>query len=277
MIRLVLALVLTAFAPNPALACEACELSDPIAGYPGKTWYDLVKAIVPDLTPEGKGTDTIALRYVEDLGDADGDPVPEGPFVIYNLESRTIEAEGRRLTVVSVNLGPADGWAASIEALALFDEKLELLDATNVGQDNSNWLQGGPIRISARDEALLIQSEHFNSNQTYDSYALLMVKNGKWQTIDTIWTLGDRWCGHERTESLDVASSEAGAGYWPITVTVTDVQRSTEADEECGDEADMPDLTETYSTTYAWSASMGLYFADKDGFEALSAINRDRY
>jgi hypothetical protein len=276
MIRL-LAITLIVLAAAPALAdCNCYELEDPVAGHPGKTWYDLAKAIAPDLTPEGRGTQTIELRYLEDLGDADEDPVIEGPFAIYNVESRMMEAEGRKLTVLSLNLGPADGWAINIEALALFDENLKLLDAVNVGQDMSTGLWGDPIRIAPTDEALLTYSEHFNSNQAYGSYALMMVKDGKWQTIDTISTLSDHWCAHDRTQTLDVSAPDAGAGYRPLTVTVTDTQTFDET-MDCGDQAAEPDFTRTYATTYSWSASMGAYVAGEDGIAALGEINRERY
>jgi hypothetical protein len=166
MTRLLFALALALFAIP---AAQAENLDDPIAGHPGKTWYDLIRAVVPDLSPSGEGSKTIPLRYVEDLGDSDEDPVPEGPFVVHDAETRTIRAEGRQLTVLSVDIGPAEGWAANIEALALFDEEFKLLDAINVGQDRFNELRADAIPISARDEALLTYSEHFNSNQTYGS------------------------------------------------------------------------------------------------------------
>jgi hypothetical protein len=274
MTRLLFALALALFAIP---AAQAENLDDPIAGHPGKTWYDLIRAVVPDLSPSGEGSKTIPLRYVEDLGDSDEDPVPEGPFVVHDAETRTIRAEGRQLTVLSVDIGPAEGWAASIEALALFDEEFKLLDAINVGQDRFNELRADAIPISARDEALLTYSEHFNSNQTYGSYALVMVRDGRWQTIDTVSTLSDRWCGHERTQSLDVASTKTGAGYWPITVTVTDIQRAQDTDGECGDEADETDFEKGYAATYNWSASMGLYVADGDSLTALADENSGRY
>lgn len=268
-----LAFSLVVLASAPAMACDCRELSDPVDGHPGKTWYDLVKTIVPDLTPEGRGSKVVDLRYVEEIGE---EPVPEGPFVVRSVETRTIEAADRTLTVLSANLGPSAGWAANIEALGVFDENLRLLDVIDVGQDKSTGLVGKPIRISAQDEALLTYSEHFNSNQTYGSYALLMVRNGKWQVIDTISTLSDRWCAHERTQALDVSAPDAGAGYWPITITVTDAQTFDET-MDCGDQTAEPDFTRTYATTYTWSASMGVYVAGEDGFEALSAANRDRY
>jgi len=272
------AIALSAFlAATVPAAAEMRQLIDPVAGHPGRTWYDLMKIIVPDLTPEGAGSEAVALRYVEDLGDSDEDPRPEGPFIIRSVDASTLEAEGRRLTVLSADLGPADGWAAKVEALAVFDEGLNLLDAINVGQDSFNGIRGNPIRISARDQALLTYSEHFNSNQTYGSYALLMIRDGQWQTIDTISTLSDRWCGHERTQSLNAASSESGPGYWPITVTVTDTQHSSEADDECGGEANGPEFDKTYAVTYTWSASMGLYVASDHGFAALDEENGDRY
>lgn len=253
------------------------DLTDPVTGHPGKTWYDLAKAIVPDLKPDGIGTAHIDLPYVIDLGDADEDPKAVSPFKIRSVEVQQIEAEGRQLTVLLADLGEADGWAANVEAMALFDENLTLLDAINVGQDKMTELYRDPIRISAEDEAFVTHSEHFNSNQTYGSYAVVMVKDGKFQTIDAIDTLSDRWCGHDRSQALAVTAADAGAGYWPLTITVTDELKRNEEDGDCGDEIMQPPFTETYSQTYNWSASMGLYVAADEGFEQLRTINQDRY
>lgn len=266
-----------ALAAVPASACDCHELSDPVAGHPGKTWFDIAKAIVPDLHWQGEravGSTSVPLRYVDP--DEEEEALPERQFIVHGLEVKPLLAEGRALTLVSFGLGPADGWAIDIEALALFDETLVLLDAINIGQDKTTGTRGAPIRISATDEAVLTYSEHFNSNQTYGSYALVMVKGGKWQTIGTISTLSDRWCAHQRTQTLDVSAPEAGAGRWPITVTVTDTQTFDET-MDCGDQVAEPDFTRIYATTYRWSASMGAYVADGEGFAGLHAINQERY
>lgn len=259
-----------------AAACDCYNLFEVVPGHPDKTWHDLVKVIVPDLNDSGEGTEAIELPYVEELGDSDADPVPAGPIRISTVEGKTIQAQGRTLTVMRADLGQADGWATHVVALAVFDEDLKFLDAINIGQDQMTGIAGEPIRISAKDEALLTYSEHFNSNQTYGSYALVMVKEGKWQTIDVVSTLSDRWCAHERTQTLDVSAPDAGAGYWPITIRVLDAQTYDEA-MDCGDQVREAEFTNAFETTYSWSASMGLYVAGEDGFEALGEVNQDRY
>ena len=260
----------------PATA-ERFELGQPVPGQAGKTWFDAVKLVVPDLIWQGDnatGATSIPLRSVDSNDNELASP--EAEFIVHGVDVEPLLAEGRALTLVSFGLGPAAGWAAEIEALAVFDENLALLDAINIGQDKLNEIRGTPIRISAADEAVLTYSEHFNSNQTYGLYALLMVKDGKFQTIDIVGTLGDRWCGHERTQALAVSSQDAGIGYWPITVTVTAVQKAT-ADKDCGDEVRQPGFERTYATTYNWSASMGVYVTEGEGFAALAEENSERY
>ncbi len=277
MLRALTLSLLAVTAVSAAHAGDYFDLEDEIAGHPGKTWYDAVKAIVPDLKPDGTGTLQIDLPYVVDLGDSDLPPKAVEPITVHSVEVQQIEAEGRQLTLVLADLGEADGWASNVEAMALFDENMTLLDAINVGQDKVTELYGEPIRISARDEAVVTHSEHFNSNQTYGAYAVVMVRDGKFQTIDAVDTLGDRWCGHDRSQAIAVSASDAGAGYWPLTITVTDELKRADEGADCGDEVMQEPWTETYSQTYNWSASMGLYVAGDEGFAELNAINSERY
>lgn len=276
MLRTIAFLLLASF--GTAAAAESFDIAAPIAGQTGKTWFDIAKIIVPDLHWQGEravGASSIPLRNLDPADDEIARP--EAQFVILSVQVEEIEAEGRRLTLASFGLGPADGWAIGIEALALFDENFVLLDAINIGQDQFTELRGSPIRIARDSEAVLSYSEHFNSNQTYGHYALIMVKDGRLETIDTIGVLSDRWCGHERTQSLDASAADAGAGYWPITVTVTDVL-TTEGQGECGeDAADEEPFENTVSATYNWSASMGFYVADREALDQLAEVNRNRY
>jgi len=253
------------------------DLDEAVAGHPDTTWATLVRQIVPDLNAEGVARTVIDLRYLVDLGDGDPPPVPQLPLSLSSVVAEPIEVEGRTLTAMLVDLGPAEGWAVNVAALALFDENLTLLDVVNVGQDRLNTLRLPHLRISETSEALLTYSEHGNSNQVYGAYGLIMVRDGTFQVIDTFSTLDDRWCGHLRTQSLAFDSPPAGPGFWPIRAAITDRLADPDLTEDCGDEIVLPGFETTYSVTYAWSAAMGLYVADGDSLDAFYALNEARY
>jgi hypothetical protein len=277
MIRKFLTISLLLFTAISGANAAYFDLDDPVAGQPGKTWADIVRLIVPDLDANGEGSTVIDLPYVVDLGDGDPPPQPALPVSVSSIEVEPIRTEGRTLTAMLVDLGGADGWAINVVALALLDEDLKLIDVINVGQDKLNAIRPPLLQISEKDDALLVYSEHFNSNQVYGSYALLMVRDGKFQTIDTYATLNDSWCGHDRKQTLAFDIPPAGAGYWPITATITDRQAEPDPAEDCGDEVPQPGFENAYSVTYTWSASMGMYVADGEGLNPVYEMNESRY
>ncbi len=202
MIRKFLTTSLWLLAALSGARADYVDLDDAVAGHPGKTWADVVRAIVPDLDADGRGNTVIDLPYLVDLGDGDPPPQPQLPVSVSSIEVSPIKAEGRSFTTMLVDLGGADGWAVNVVALALLDEDLKLLDVINVGQDKLNAFRPPLLQISDKDQALLTYSEHGNSNQVYGAYGLIMVRDGKFQVIDTYATLDDRWCGHERKQTL---------------------------------------------------------------------------
>jgi hypothetical protein len=277
MIRKFLTTSLLLLAALTGARADYVDLDDPVVGHSGKTWADVVRAIVPDLDADGAGNTVIDLPYLVDLGDGDPPPQPQLPVSVSSIEVSPIKAEGRSFTTMLVDLGGAEGWAVNVVALALLDEDLKLLDVINVGQDKLNAFRPPLLQISDKDEALLTYSEHGNSNQVYGAYGLIMVRDGKFQVIDTYSTLDDHWCGHERKQALTFDIPPAGAGYWPIIATITDRQAEPDPAEDCGDEVPQPGFENTYSVTYNWSASMGLYVADGEGLAPLYELNESRY
>jgi hypothetical protein len=277
-----LAAALIAITSISAAHAAYYDLHDPVEGHPEVSYFDLVRNIVPDLQQvdlHGVGKTAIEVRYIEDLGEEDENPKPLPDFEIYSVEAMPIQVGGKPWMLMLTDLGPADGWAAHYQVLSLFDEDLTMRDAVNVGQDQLTGLDA-LVRVSATDEAVLTYSEHFNSNQTYGAYGWLMVRDGKFQTVDTFYILSDRWCGHLRTQQLSVSAEGAGDGYWPVTVSVADKLEIPAEDvaDGCGEDADTEQPFETaYTANYSWSASLGQYITESTDFDRLSEINQVRY
>lgn len=262
---------------SPASAAFV-DLDDPVQGHPGMTWADVVRHVVPDLDAQGQGHKVVDLPYLVDLGDGDPPPQPVLPVSVQSIEVEPLEAEGRSLTVMLLDLGGAEGWAVNVAPLVLLDEQMRLLDVINAGQDRFNALKLPMLRISDKDEAVLVSSEHGNSNQVYGAYGLVMVRLGKFQVIDTFSTLDDHWCGHARTQTLSFEVPPEGPGYWPVRAIVTDTLVDPDPAEDCGDAAREAGFENRYSQTYRWSSSLGQYVADDgDGLAPLYELNLDRY
>lgn len=274
MIRPASLAVLAVFAALSVARAEPYGLAEPVPGQAQAAFLDLLRTVIPDLTDAGTAEAPLRLPYIA-RDESDEDPQTEASFSLSGLQSVRIRSEGREVTLVLADLGQADGWVSHVELLAAFDENLRLLDAINVGQDQTTGIAGAPIPISPADDAILTYSEHTNSSQTYGAYGLVMLKDGRFQVIDTVSTLGDRSCGRQRTQELTATAPVDGPGYAPVTLTVNDVQSV--LDEDCDEERAPPAFEKAYSVTYTWSASLGGYVADSDDFAELNLENQDRY
>jgi hypothetical protein len=263
-----------------AAHAEYYNLGDAVAGHPDAIYFDLAKALIPDLHLDASGgfTGTKALQvpFVQHV-DGEEDPTPPEVVNLFSVEAMPFEAEGRDFTLMLAGMGPVDGWVAEYEVLAIFDEDLKLVDALNIGMDRVTEIRDdAPIRISKQDEAILTYSEHFNSNQTYGQQALIFFRHGKLQVIDIIGVFSDRWCGHDQVQELAITSPDAGDGLWPITATVTDTLLVA-TDEDCGEAAPEVPFTRSYAATYNWDASLGKYAADSQELDALARYNQGRF
>lgn len=280
MIRtLAVSLFAFAFAVSAARA-EYYELGNAVVGHPDAVYFDLVKALVPDIHLDANGgftgSQAIQVPSVDHSEDYE-DPTPPELASVSSVEAMPFQAEGRAFTLMSVSLGQPDGWVGEYEVLAIFDEDLKLVDAVNIGLDRITEIRGdAPIRISKQDQAVLTYSEHFNSNQTYGQQVLIFFREGKLRVIDIIGVFGDRWCGHDQVQDLIVTAPEAGVGYWPITATVTDTLL-VGADDECGEGSHQMPFKRTYAATYNWDATLEKYVADSDELVMLGRYNASRF
>lgn len=254
------------------------ELNSPIPGHQDITYFDLAKMIVPDLKAgdDGfyKGSAPIEMRDI--LGGNDGGSPPE-TVNLPNAAVIAVKAGGKDRLAMLLDLGQAQDSAEGFAVLALYDltDKPKLLDAVNVGTDQSSYFRDpGKLAISPDDDALITMSTHFNSNQGYVGTILILVRNDRFEPIDQINTFDENVCAYRRTQDLSFQTRGGERPYGSIEVTVTDATKP--SGESCEEEAPKA-VSQDISVTYRWDDKASRYVRDSDAFEKLSAENAKRF
>ncbi len=253
-------------------------LSDAVPGHPQTSVLDLMRQVIADLTidadGQGHGTAMAPLRYLGDDVDAD----PPADIAISGAELVTLRVDGRPFKLLYSALGRSDA-VAEVVLLALYDDRLQLLDAVDVGVYENNWF-GEVFAIGAGNDGVRLDSEHFNSSQGYDAAQLVFARDGKLALIDAVYFFSVKGAGYEELQSLSVTAQPDGAGYWPITATIhatRAVEPADPADAESSTPPAAPPYDRLITQTYTWSASIGGYVADGDAFDRLNAENEAKY
>ena len=252
-------------------------LSEPIEGRPGKTHFDLARAIVTDLHMEGDlavGEVAIPIRHIVDgYGGR-----PPARIELGGLIAMPYRGEAHAGTLVLIDLGWSDDRIEPTAVLALFDDRLRLVDAVDVGMDRQVGIQGEPFAISRWNDAVAVYSAHHNSSQSYDQYALVFFRNGRFQLVDAFSTFGDHTCGQSQYQSIAFSSAPAAGGddFWPIAVTVTD-KLEVDLTATCEDmDYDEP-FERAATVTYRWDDIRESYQPDSDALERMAEASSDRY
>jgi hypothetical protein len=251
----------------PAAAEDYVTPADQVPDRPGVKYADLLRQLIPDLDDAGSGHLPPGIRHI-DGPDMAGE-TPE-TLRIVSLEVRTVDAEGRKTLWVLGDIGDG-GTLGTYTLLAVFDDSGALhglIDAVEVDSDRLTGFAGDPLRISRTDEAILVDSEHSNSSQSYQSETLLFFHHGKLAKVADFFAFGTRDCTTVQYESLDLKASPGGKGFWPITATVTRSRAgnwepsSSEGDEspDCIEPEFPADFTsETFSDVYIWDEAVDGY------------------
>lgn len=234
-------------------------------------YLDLMRLAVPGLLQSGESYSTgkpLELRHIS--GDKDqmvavtaGTPVGS-PMVTF------VQSEGRRRIAMILDLGQAQDSAEGIALLALFDADQEpkLLDAANVAYDRlTGFAEPEKLTMWDGNTPLLISSSHWNSNQSYQTYAMVDLHGDRLRLIDSFFLLSDHGCGFERSQRP--AFSVTGSPKKPaIQVAVTEsVSRKKES---CEGQSLPKAATRKISVTYTWQPKEQRFVKSSDAFERLA-------
>lgn len=280
---LVLAAVFSTLAA-PALADDLGLITpdDAVIDHPDLVYGDLLKQVIPDLDTDGShwtGHLPDGIRMID--GGEPGE-TPETVEVSY-LEVRQLDAGGQKTLWVTADIGEG-GNLGTYTLLAVFDADAKLIDRAEVDTDRLTGFIGAPIRISKSDEAILIDSEHSNSDQTYQSMTLAFVHDGKLAVVDDLFAFGVSVCTYQQYEDIKVTATPASEGMWPITVTTTRYQfgklvdpTSSEASSDCVDPEESQFKPTGFTAVYEWDAAAGKYATTSKALVTLELADQNLF
>lgn len=250
-----------------------------IRGAPTR-FVDLARHFVPDLAGGENGFSGRKLIDIRHLGGPDYANGEVETFGLYDVSHVTIKSDGRDRLLVLFDLSQAGSAAQGVAILALYDiggTRPELLDAADIGFDAStSFFDQALLPVSGTTNVVLTLSSHFNSNQSYATQSMTMVRDDRLALIDNVTLFGERTCGIDRQQTIAYAADPAqGKPYAPIKVTVTDTTSAIE--EECADLVSAGLGTRQVKVTYTWSADRNRYLPDSDALERLQKENESRF
>jgi hypothetical protein len=249
------------------------EPNDPLPGQVGGTYADLIQLVAPGIVIDDQtytGGQSLDIRHLAGWDDPGVTLATTGQLHISALPV------GSQLALL-LDFGTAADEASELDILALFDlaDTPRLLDTANANLDQStSFSKPFPAGLGEEADLLLIQGTHHNSGQGYSLTALTLVRDGRFELIDTILTFRENNCAFERNQSLDVKPSAAE----PFADIVARVVEQTDVPvDACTDPTPPAAGTRTITVTYRWDPATGRYAADSDAFDILARENEERF
>jgi hypothetical protein len=280
LVGFVLALPLVLLLAGSVQADEltSAELSDPVPGADGFAYLDLVRQIVPDITPAQnhyEGGETVEIRHI------DPEQAAEAPETLRldNVIVLPARSDGKERLLLMLDLGDPESVVEGYTVLAMFNVAgaPKLVDAAAVDFDTHTGFHEPPrLSLGEGKDLVLTRSYHFNSSQGYNITALILIRNDRLQLVDTFFTFHDRSCTYVRDEVLDVrAGDRDGRTYSDIVVTVTETT-VLEGNDGCGDGERPTPGTRTATATYRWDDAASRFVPDSDAIKKLEEENMER-
>jgi hypothetical protein len=263
----------------PALADDtwppASSPSEDLPAHPGKTYLDLIRMVVPDMTLKDgvyKGGAPVQIRHIS----GENPELPEETS-LNDVSVVPVNSDGKPRLALFFTLGETPGAVESFSVLALYDVTGEpkLLDAAAVGFDRFTYLYAEQkMPVSAGSDVILTMSTHFNSSQGYAITAMILVRGDRLEFIDSLFTLDEKSCTYERMQTTRYESRPGAALFADIEVKVTDTIKLT--DDDCGEEPKPEPMSRTVTEIYRWHISEKRYVPDDDKLEKFEAENMER-
>ena len=263
----------------PAEEASFADLAEAVADADGVTYFDLARMVLPDLEAVGGGWSGSQIIEARHIAGAHMGASPADRFAVHGVSMLPVRAEGRDRLLMLLDLGQYADGAEGLALLALYEpgRAPALLDAAQVGFDRHSGFRtsAGPA-LSAEDDLVLTASTHSNSNQAYVTSAMILVRAGRLQLVDTVFTFNDRGCGYERVQTPTFsADANADRAFADIVVRVDELTRLT--DETC-EGTELPEEAERrIEVTYRWNEGEQRFLPDSDAFEQLARENETRF
>lgn len=272
---LVVAVALTLLATTAHAQVESRAPGDRAPGQAGLHYADLIRLIGIGLTQEGgvyRIGGTVRLRHI---GGGE-EPIALRATALESVVVLPLAAGATPRLALLLDLGRATDNAEGFAILALVDPAgRRLLDAANVAHDrDTGFLPPSRLPAGGAGDVLLTASRHTNSNQAYQTTALIAVRRDRLALIDTVFTLNDSGCGYERRQILAITKPDRARSP-AIRVAVTEQTQVAEPDCEGG----QPPAAgrRTMSTAYRWDEARQRWLRTSDALERLARETQERF
>lgn len=250
---------------------EVSDVNTAVPNQPGVTYFDLLVQLVPDLVANEtlvSGQDMAPLRHIR--GPEYNWDMPE-TITIDLIRAQPYQAEGKPIILLMADIGRPEDFAEAPALLAAFRDTNPpvLLDAVDVGMGRlTDFDVSAVVSIGKGSQAMVTSSQHFNSNENHTIDALIYMRGGKFELIDTFFLHGVRGCGLEQWQDLSVEGQPATPGsYGDIKVTVTDAREL--VDDACDEVQTGPTFSRAVTVIYKWDADKKAFVAGSDAIKQL--------
>lgn len=259
---------------QPALLPEA---ADALPAGAGGTYLDLLQLLMPGIAVNGRtysgGRQPAGIRHLEGGGEDDVGLAPTGPL---GLIAVPLRSGGMDRIALLVDFGSTE-YTLDFAILALFDVEGEprLLDAADIASGQwTSFMDPVRLSVSAGDDLLVTQSTHHNSSQGYATASLILVRDDRFELVDTIGSFSDKDCAYERSQDLTV---EQGSGEPVADIVARVTELTVLTAEDCNGRAGPEPGSRTITVTYRWDSAAQRYMPDSDAFAQLARENEQRF
>ncbi len=245
-------LILAAAILLSAAAAWATEVTDAVPGHPGVTYQKLLTQIMPDLAKNKDGNWTSS--DFANLLDMDGKPSDATDITFSDIETKVVRDAGKKRILVLTGQNMREGFSA---ILGVFDDTAKvpkLLDYRDVGGDRSNDFRDQLLALSPDTDAFLIDSNHLNAGESFESNTILYLDHGKLREATNLFTYGLANCEYTLAETPSITTRpDPGHAFNAIVLRATQVV--THSGDDCGAGLKVPKKqNRTFTDTYHWDA-----------------------
>jgi hypothetical protein len=247
------------------------------------TYFDLVKIILPDLQSDASDPNsatahrTIPIRNIEEK-EAEN---LEGDFSISSFGTRWTMSDGRQVMLLQLDLTaeglneatPYQGEASLLAAFAV-DPTPKLLDVMDIKTDRFTdfWEQQPVFPLNSQNGAFVIHNTHWNSGESYNDIRVLFLRDGRFDTITSVFLLNTQGCAADITETPYFRALPDTSKYPKVLVKVTLKKAADKA--ECSRRT--PGYTRYYQEVFYWNPVKAEYQGNARQLNALDKFNRAR-
>nr|WP_295889363.1 hypothetical protein [uncultured Devosia sp.] len=272
---LLLALAMPAFAQNTSI-----ELNDAVPGFADLTYFDLARAIAPDLQQVEGRYEGIVTMPVRNLAYADENPITGLPLAFYGASVLTFTSGGTELVALLLEADAEAAGALGSSVLAIFDPAHpdQALDLADVASDqHTGFDEPAVLELGAEDDGLRVSSYHFNSSQGYRATSVLALVDGKLTEMASVFTFNENYCGMRRQQTPALAPffSDDDGRWAPFTITVTEATSLQTG--ACDEVPDVVPATRAVAATFRWNDAAGAYEPDSPALADLFAETQARF